>query len=129
MLDQRFEAATLHQLRERVLAVAKAAGLQGSRAIDVMLVVHELAANAVRHGPGWGRARIANTATALYCEITDTGPARADGEAEPWPYRPGHGLWLVRQAADQVRVVTGPAGSAVTAVFGLPGGPDIPDAG
>jgi hypothetical protein len=35
----------------------------------------------------------------------------------PWRYPPGHGLWLVRQVADDISVVTGPAGSTVTVVF------------
>jgi anti-anti-sigma factor len=47
-----------------------------------------------------------------------SGPA-----AQPWPYQPGHGLWLVRRAADQLTVTTGPHGSQVTVSFTLPGTP------
>jgi len=91
-----------------------------------MLALHELSANSVRHGAGSGRLRIRRAAGALYCAVTDAGHAHTDGDAEtlvrdePWPCHPGHGLWLVRQVADQVTVVTGPAGSEVTAVFVLP---------
>ena len=46
MLDQEFTAGTLHILREAVLVHATAAGLPEARAADVMLAVHELAANA-----------------------------------------------------------------------------------
>ncbi len=126
MFDQQFDNTTLSSLRERVLAAARKAGLSSSRAFDVMLALHELAANAVRHGAGSGWVRMRRTAGELYCAVTDAGPARAAGSAvtvagtDPWPCRPGHGLWLVRQAADRVTVVTGPAGSEVTAVFALP---------
>lgn len=121
VLDQQFDVTTLSPLRGRVLAAARTAGLPGSRAVDVMLALHELAANAVRHGAGSGRLRITRTASELCCAVTDAGPAGPD----PWLCQPGHGLWLVQQAADRVSVVTGPAGSKVTAVFSLP----LPQAG
>lgn len=38
----------------------------------------------------------------------------------PWPYQPGHGLWLVRQVAAQISVLAGAAGSRVTVTFALP---------
>ena len=55
MLEQEFNAGALHRLREAVLACAMATGMPESRATDVMLVAHELAANAVRYGGGRGR--------------------------------------------------------------------------
>jgi anti-sigma regulatory factor (Ser/Thr protein kinase) len=136
MLDQEFTAGTLHILREAVLAHATAAGLPEARATDVMLAVHELAANAVRHGGGTGRLRIRIAAGQLRCQITDPGNALANGHrptapagqgsgpaTQPWPYQPGHGLWLVRRAADQLTVTTGPRGSQVTVSFTLPSTP------
>lgn len=133
MLDQEFTAGTLHILREAVLAHATAAGLPEARATDVMLAVHELAANAVRHGGGTGRLRIRIAAGRLHCQVTDPGSAHVNGHlpaaradegggaaAQPWPYQPGHGLWLVRRAADQLTVTTGPGGSQVTVSFTLP---------
>ena len=133
MLDQEFTAGTLHILREAVLAHATAAGLPEARATDVMLAVHELAANAVRHGGGTGRLRIRIDAGRLHCQVTDPGSAHVNGHlpaaradegggaaAQPWPYQPGHGLWLVRRAADQLTVTTGPGGSQVTVSFTLP---------
>jgi anti-sigma regulatory factor (Ser/Thr protein kinase) len=136
MLDQEFTTATLHILRESVLAHAAAAGLPEARATDVMLAVHELAANAVRHGGGTGRLRIRIASGQLHCQVTDPGNAHAnshlptdpagegsDPAAQLWPYQPGHGLWLVRRAADQLTVITGPHGSQVTVSFTLPGTP------
>jgi two-component sensor histidine kinase len=100
-LDQAFNANTLHVLRKAVLVEAAAAGMPDDRATEVMLAVHELAANAVCHGGGTGQARM--------------------GAIRPWPFQPGHGLWLVRNAADHVSVASGLGGSEVTAVFTLPG--------
>jgi anti-sigma regulatory factor (Ser/Thr protein kinase) len=130
MLVQDFTAGTLRMLREAVLAHASAAGLPESRATDVMLAVHELAANAVRHGGGTGRVHIRAVAGALRCQVTDPGAgpsghrpadgAESDSSATaPWRFRPGHGLWLVRQTASQITVHTGPRGSQVTASFAL----------
>jgi anti-sigma regulatory factor (Ser/Thr protein kinase) len=133
MLDHEFSASTLHILREAALAHATDAGLPETRATDVMLAVHELAANAVRHGGGTGRLRIRIAAGKLHCQITDPGHAHANSHwpatptgqgsgppAHPWPYQPLHGLWLVRRATDQLTVTTGPRGSQVTASFTLP---------
>jgi anti-sigma regulatory factor (Ser/Thr protein kinase) len=136
MLEHEFNAGTLHILRAAVLAHASAAGMPESRATEVMLVVHELASNAVRHGGGTGRLRIRVADGALSCEVTDPGPARFNGhpaaradqrpspataQTGPWPCQPGHGLWLVRQAADHCTVITTPHGSRVTVSFALPG--------
>lgn len=133
MLEQEFNAGALHVLREAVLAFAMAAGIPESRATDVMLVAHELAANAVRYGGGRGRLCIWIAAGALHFQVTDAGPG-FDGNplagtasrgptvtrgSPPWPYQPGHGLWLVRQAADNFTAMTGLDGSQVTASFTL----------
>lgn len=121
VFDERFDASTLHLLRERVLACAAGVGLSDERAADVMLAVHELAANAVRHGAGAGRLLLRATSGVLRCQVSDAGPSTG-----AWPVRPGHGLWLLQQVADQFSVSSGPHGSHVTAVFRprQPGHPD-----
>lgn len=126
-LDHAFDANTLHELRKAVLAEATTAGMPGDRAVDVMLAVHELAANAVCHGGGAGRARMSVVAGELHCLVSDAGPGSAAGDArgpgagaEPWVVRPGHGLWVVRNAADHFSVASGLGGSRVRAVFTLP---------
>jgi anti-sigma regulatory factor (Ser/Thr protein kinase) len=134
VLEQEFHARELHILREAVLACAIAAGMPESRATDVVLVAHELAANAIRHGGGRGRLCIWIAASALHCQVIDPGipgfdrnppagtasrgPAVTRGPPH-WPYQPGHGLWLVRLAADSFTAMTGPGGSQVTASFAL----------
>lgn len=102
------------------------------RATDVMLAVHELAANAVRHGAGAGRLRMQAGSGALRVQVRDAGPASPDGHtgtgdidgqeiggADRWPCQPGHGLWLVRQVTDQITALPVQGGSLVTAVFTL----------
>jgi anti-sigma regulatory factor (Ser/Thr protein kinase) len=120
VFDERFDASTLHLLRERVAACAAAAGMPDERAMDVMLAVHELAANAVRHGAGAGRLLVRVAAGVLRCQVSDAGPG-----ASPWPLRQGHGLWIVRAVADEVTAYSGPQGSQVTAMFGWREGPGL----
>ena len=93
-------------------------------------------ANAVRHGAGAGRLQMRAEAGMLRVQVHDAGPASRnvqagtpglDGRDIPgggadggWPHRPGHGLWVVRQVADQMSVWRGPGGPVVAAAFALP---------
>jgi anti-sigma regulatory factor (Ser/Thr protein kinase) len=136
ILDREFGPDELAGLRQAVLGCATACGMPADRALDMMLAAHELAANAVRHGPGHGRLRIHYTASLLRCEVSDPGPARRDHHppdhagtaaaavpgAVPWSVERGHGLWLVREVADRLHVISGPGGSLITAEFALPDG-------
>lgn len=127
-MELEFSAATLREVREAVAARAAAAGMTAGRTVDVVLAVHELAANAVLHGAGRGRLRLQVTAGSLHCEVSDLGRDSPNGQADSgshppggtaWPVAPGHGLWLVRQVCDQLSIVSSPGGSRVTAVFSL----------
>jgi anti-sigma regulatory factor (Ser/Thr protein kinase) len=126
-LDRSFDAGTLASLRKAALAEAAAAGMPRDRAADVMIAVHELAANAVRHGAGAGTLAMDVSDGRLYCQVSDAGPAGGNHPAtaatRPWRVERGHGLWIVHTAADQVSVASGPAGFRVTAVFTIPGPP------
>src|ERR1700691_2580517 len=73
ILDQAFDADSLYALRAAVAAHASDAGLPPGRADDLVIAVHELAANAVRQGAGHGRLRIRRSDQALLCEISDDG--------------------------------------------------------
>jgi anti-anti-sigma factor len=130
ILDQVFDADSLYALRAAVAAHASQAGLSPSRADDLVIAVHELAANAVRHGAGHGRLRVWLADDALLCEISDDGmplssdtaqPAEASppGDAAHWRTEPGHGLSLVRQVADQASLVSGQEGTLATILFAL----------
>ena len=130
LLEQRFADRSLVALRQAVQTCAAAAGMSGARAADLMIALHELAANAVRHGAGRGRLRMWSHDGALRCQVQDGGqgsravrPGARDGgeadEAARWPYAHGHGLWVVRLLADQMSVVSGPDGTCVTVTFAL----------
>ena len=116
VLDLAFDSGTLDALRAGVKAHACAAGMPEARAEDVVLAVHELAANAISHGAGAGRLRIWQLAGSLRCQVEDGEPA----SGHQLPSRPGHGLWLVRQVADRMRVLSGVRGTRATIAFDLP---------
>src|ERR1700722_713652 len=136
ILDQVFDADSLYALRAAVAAHAADAGLSPGRADDLVIAVHELAANAVRHGAGHGRLRVWRADHALLCEISDDGtPLAADADQRPtgesgesgetrnpaaqWQTEPGHGLSLVRQVADQASLISGQDGTLATISFAL----------
>jgi anti-anti-sigma factor len=139
ILDQAFDAGSLYALRAAVAAHATQAGLAPGRADDLVIAVHELAANAVRHGAGHGRLRIWRSDQALLCEISDDGlpdaqdaqdaqdAAKApDAPKDPeWRTEPGHGLSLVRQVADHTSLRSGRDGTLASISFALaaPGPP------
>lgn len=123
LLDQEFDSGTLYALRAAVQAHAGQAGLSEDRVGEVVLAVHELAANAIAHGAGHGRLRMWDLSDALSCEVLDDGPADAGGPAgpsetaDPWPSADGHGLWLVRQVADHLDLRSGPRGTRAVVNF------------
>jgi anti-sigma regulatory factor (Ser/Thr protein kinase) len=143
VLDLAFDSGTLDTLRAGVRSHACQAGLSEDRAEDVVLAVHELAANAVRHGTGTGRLRLWKRAGALYCQVEDGDPPEVGDPAEqqpghgaddvanaevsgycsahPLPSGPGHGLWVVRQVADRMRVLSRARGTRATVTFNLSG--------
>lgn len=134
LLEQFFDWDSLYALRAAVGAHASQAGLPQERADDLVVAVHELAANALRHGAGHGWARMWLEPHALRCEVAEDGSAPAapgpadppsSQEAAPWPIRHGHGLWLVQEVADQVSLRQGPAGGTATISFLLV----LPDGG
>jgi anti-sigma regulatory factor (Ser/Thr protein kinase) len=125
-LDLTFDVGTLSRLRTAVFDEAAGAGMPHHRAADVVIAVHELAANALRHGAGGGLLTIRIEAGQLRCRVSDAGPERIDGNdfrtittGQPWPVLSGHGLWLVRETADEVTMASGPDGYSVTALFRL----------
>ena len=122
VLEQQFDAGSLKALRSAVAAHAAEAGMPVPRLHDVVFAVHELAANAVRHGAGHGRLRLQADGGALTCLVSDDGPASGEGEhpgteQQPWPAEHGHGLWVVGQVADQFTIASGPGGTTATATF------------
>lgn len=122
VLDLGFDSGTLQTVRARLRGCASRIGFPEGQVEDVVLAVHELAANAVCHGGGAGRLRVWNLAGALYCQVDD---GAGLGEGEPadqaavnsLPCEPGHGLWVVQQLADQVQALSRPGGTSVLIRF------------
>jgi len=120
ILDQLFAGDSLYALRAAVAAHATAAGVPAGQVPDLVIAVHELATNAIRHGAGHGRLRIWADGGALHCEATDDGPAAPATPAERWPAEHGHGLWLIRQVADETSLHSGQGGTVARVSFSLP---------
>ena len=137
VIDTRFDRDGLAAARAQLQACAVQAGLPEDRVVDVVLAVHELAANAVRHGGGEGRLRVWIQAGALHCRVDDGGWL---GSAEPkadrrkiatsapkktandilvnsLPCEPGHGLWVVQRLADRMQSLSGSRGTSVMIAF------------
>jgi len=121
-LDQPFDQRGLLSLRAAVAAHASRVGLSHDRVDELVVIAHELASNAVRHGGGAGRLRLWSEDGQARCEVSDDGPgmtdpARAGLERAPLSATDGRGLWIVRQLADDVEVRSGPDGTVVTAIL------------
>jgi len=137
VLDLGFDSGTLHTVRAQMRACVSNAGFPEGQAEDVVLAVHELAANAVSHGGGAGRLRVWNLAGALYCQVDDgnvptssrqgadhdgIAVSKPNGSSDralvnSLPCEHGHGLWVVQQVADQMQSLSGPDGTSVLIRF------------
>jgi anti-sigma regulatory factor (Ser/Thr protein kinase) len=122
LLDQGFDDDSLYRVRAAV--AARVATLADRRTVDTMvLIAHELASNAVRHGGGTGRLRLWVAGGELHCEVSDCGtglpsPSRA-GRSRPAPsLSGGRGLWIARQFSG-LRISASPAGTTITATLCL----------
>jgi anti-sigma regulatory factor (Ser/Thr protein kinase) len=140
VLDLAFDAGVLPVLREEVQAQAGRSGVPDDRAVDIVLAVHELAANTIVHGGGAGRLRMWRLPGALQCQVDDgdlmraleerasqngtraahPGDARDPASANSLHYQPGHGLWVARRLADRMQSLSGIGGTSVIVTFDLP---------
>lgn len=117
LIDQEFTEGDLRALRNAATAHADSLGLPPDMVDEVELIVAELASNAVRHGGGGGRLRLAATGTHIVCEVTDRGAGMAalpalDTRPDP-AGAGGRGLWLVHRYADQLTLRESPGGGTV----------------
>jgi anti-sigma regulatory factor (Ser/Thr protein kinase) len=119
LLDLSFSEAELVSLREAVAAHADSAGLSRSRVEDLVLIAHELATNAVRHGGGSGRLRLWKDGDTVFCRVTDEGPglpSLVQPMTRPDPGSAGgRGMWLVTRFADRIEIQRNGQGGDVTA--------------
>lgn len=111
-----FERGSLDDVRRFVTGRARSVGLPPVRIDDLVLAVHELAANSLRHAGGGGVVRLWSDGTALVCEVRDAGVIDEPlvGRVRPHAEQEnGRGLWIVNQLCDLVQVRSSAAGSVV----------------
>jgi anti-sigma regulatory factor (Ser/Thr protein kinase) len=127
-LGQGFDASGLVSLRSAVAAYGARLGASEDRVDHLVLVVHELATNAIRHGGGQGRLTLWRDGDRILCQVTDEGgPAwvaspELDIVGRQMPdlvTLDGRGLWLIRCLTDTLTFATSPTGTTATAVMRL----------
>jgi anti-sigma regulatory factor (Ser/Thr protein kinase) len=115
----------LRPVRQLAAQLARRFGLPHDRAVDLTLVLNELASNALVHGRPPAHLRVCCAGETLTVEVTDAGTAEIDPLAG---FRPpsrdrvsGSGLWICRQLADCLEIASGPGGTTVRLRLTLPG--------
>jgi anti-sigma regulatory factor (Ser/Thr protein kinase) len=104
-------------LRERLAGLLTAAGVEGQKALAMLVAANEVAANAWHHGTPPVELRVGRHDDRFVCEIVDRGPgfddplAGFDPPAERGSRAPG--LWVVRQLVWRLEAFAGPAGFTV----------------
>jgi anti-sigma regulatory factor (Ser/Thr protein kinase) len=106
-----FGLTDLPALRRIIGDLALVAGLERSRADELVLAVHEVATNAVVHGRSPATLRMWHQEGELVFEVSDAGEGIADALAgqlaPPSTSLGGRGLWLTRLVCDAVEIRQG----------------------
>jgi anti-sigma regulatory factor (Ser/Thr protein kinase) len=111
-----FDRRTFHEVRGVVARRGGDAGLDSSRTQDLVLAVHELAANSVRHGGGNGVLRAWLDEDAVVCEVRDRGQITdplAGRRTPDLEQLGGRGLWLANQTCDLVQLRSSAEGTVI----------------
>ena len=108
--------------RELVHDAGRAHGLDGDRLAEVRLVAQELAVNTLTHSPGRGLLEVWTADDHLVVQVQDGGRISDPlvGRRPPAPPHVGHGLFVVHQLADLVRIHRESHGTTVRTYFRLP---------
>lgn len=111
-----YQRGHLPQVRRFTRDQASRAGLAGQGLDDLVIAVHELAANTIAHTPGHGTLRIWTEQERLVCEVTDTGHISdplAGRRLSSTAHQSGDGLRVVHQVCDFVEVRSGRFGTNI----------------
>jgi anti-sigma regulatory factor (Ser/Thr protein kinase) len=111
-----FDADRLWQVRQEVRARLLGSGARSERIEDVVLAVHELATNSIRHGKGVGRLRAWRSGDAVVIEVADSGSIvdpMVGRVAPALEQTGGRGVWLANQLCDLVQIRSGAHGTTV----------------
>lgn len=110
------EGVSLRGIREFIALHAGRAGLAGEGLNDLVLTVHELATNTLRHGGGEGTACIWREPGTVVCEVHDRGRIDDPLAGRIVPSRDrldGRGLWMANQLCELVQIRSFPDGGVV----------------
>jgi anti-sigma regulatory factor (Ser/Thr protein kinase) len=111
-----YQRGNLPQVRRFTHDHASQAGLAGQGLDDLVIAVHELAANTIAHAHGHGTLRIWTEQERLVCEVTDTGHISdplAGRRLSSTTHENGDGLRVVHQICDFVEVRSGSFGTNI----------------
>jgi anti-sigma regulatory factor (Ser/Thr protein kinase) len=111
-----FSGDDLFELRGLVTSWATKETMASEATEELVLAMHEIATNSVRHGGGVGTLRLWRTSDSLVCEIQDAGYIRDPLCARRDPGGAAHasrGLWITEQICDLVEISSSPRGSQV----------------
>lgn len=114
--EHTFGPRDLSDVRRLVAACLRAGSIPVRRAHEVVLAVHEVAANSICHGGGDGVLRLWHEDERVVIEIQDAGTVGDPlvGRRPPSPTAPGgRGVWLAHQLCDLVQLRSGPGGTTV----------------
>lgn len=113
-----YHHGSLPQVRRFTRDHASQAGVAGQGLDDLVIAVHELAANTIAHARGLGTLRIWTEQQRLVCEVTDTGHISdplAGRRLSGTVHEGGAGLRVVHQICDFVEVRSGRSGTNIRA--------------
>jgi anti-sigma regulatory factor (Ser/Thr protein kinase) len=112
-----FAEHELGQVRMFLRAFAQDTGLSRERTNDLVLAIHEIAANSVRHGGGRGALLLWQDGGEAVCEVSDSGRIDAPLVGRLRPARSGqiggYGVWLANQLCELVQVRSFDSGGVV----------------
>ncbi|MGO9489845.1 MAG: anti-sigma factor RsbA family regulatory protein [Solirubrobacteraceae bacterium] len=111
-----FSAEDLLELRSLVGSWAAREAMASQPAGDLLLAIHEIASNSIRHGGGTGLMHLWRAGEALICEIGDAGQIEDPMAGVVLPGldpRCGRGIWIANQLCDLVQIRSSRSGTQV----------------
>ncbi|GIH94247.1 ATP-binding protein [Planobispora siamensis] len=110
-------------MRQRVHQCAISAGMDGRRAADLVVAVHEAVVNVLEHGGASGTVSIGCQDGHLIVEVDDAAGVLDPTHLPAGPPAPGRargaGLWLIRRVCDTVVIDRQPRTSRLRMVMKL----------
>lgn len=113
------DVGSLARLRAVAADHGRKCGMGDAAVGDLVMVVNELATNAIRHGGGNGLVRLWCERDLVFCEVSDEGPGMANPDAAgveriDITSPTGRGIWMIRRVSEDMQIETGEHGTTVT---------------